>query len=729
MRNTVRTLTAVSLSLCAGSAFAQTASRTETLPEIRVDGGAIGESVQQAFTDRSNAPNAKVVIEGEQLNQFNDLSVGDAIRRLPGVTFSAVNRSREIKLRGIPREYTQVLLDGRPLLDGDSTRSVEVDRIPAVLIDRIEIIRSPLASMGSSGAAGTVNIITKRQNGKPGGGISVGGGYYDKNGPIGDLSGWTGGQAGPINYFIGGGVQRRLLEESSDTFNTIGASSSDGGTLQKQTRRFNEANFNARFEAQLNEQNRLTIAPSYFRTEEYRAQTDRRLNGARTAVNRITDEIRTRDRETIGSYFEWQHIYNTAVSSKVFVDVQKAIELTTRNSTRYSATYVPQQIERRYSPIDLRRIAPGASMTANVAGHVLDMGLGAILLERQESEERQRTLGGNTTPDPTRIYKVGEDVAYGYVSDRFSVLGPDLLTLGVRVESSETRTTDNLGVLRTGTDTAVNPSLQYRYSFTPDLDFRAGIARTVRRPDLRDLTPTISSNSGTIVSPDTRGNPEARPEHIWGVDVGIDKFFDNKLGLVSGNVFARQFDDKLDRTLSRENGRWISTLRNAGEGKMVGVELEARVPLHFIPGLTLWGNAIAVKTELTDSLTQQRRRFAEQPDLVTNIGLDYYVRAWRTTFGINYNRTYAYSQDIWQPLNATQVTNQRTEFNALNRLDFSMRIQVRDDITVSFGALNLLRPIDRRVVSTIQPNGTISAQTITAEPSNATYYVRTSFKF
>ena len=148
-----------------------------------------------------------------------------------------------------------------------------------------------------------------------------------------------------------------------------------------------------------------------------------------------------------------------------------------------------------------------------------------------------------------------------------------------------------------------------------------------------------------------------------------------------------------------------------------------------MPHLTVWGNAVAVHTELTDKLTGQQRRFAEQPDLVTNLGLDYFVESWKTTFGVNYNRTYAYSQNILQPTAAspTIFQNQRTEFNALNRFDVSVRVMLRKDFTISFGALNLLRPTDRRVITTTNMAGTVLTQVVTVEPSNSLYYARAAF--
>jgi iron complex outermembrane receptor protein len=176
--------------------------------------------------------------------------------------------------------------------------------------------------------------------------------------------------------------------------------------------------------------------------------------------------------------------------------------------------------------------------------------------------------------------------------------------------------------------------------------------------------------------------------------------------------------------------RWISELRNAGNGNAYGLELEGRIPLRMLnmPNLTLWSNATLVKTELTDPQTLQTRRWAEQPDAIVNVGLDYYVEAWRTTFGLNYNRAFAYSQDILQTgTTVNTLFNQRTEYNALNRLDFSVKVALTPNASISFSALNLTRPMFRTRQTTYTPAGAVDTVVNYEEPSHSLYYVRTSF--
>lgn len=721
---------AASCSFFASTAYGQSALE---LPELTVEGGPIGSAVQTANDVRRAAPNAKVVIEGEQLNQFNDLSVGDAIRRLPGVTFPGVNRSRDIKLRGLGKEYTQVLLDGRPIIDGDSSRNMEIDRIPAIFIDRIEITRSPLVSLGSEGVAGTVNIITKRNFGPAGGALSASIGHVENFGTPGAVSGWTGGQAGPLRYFLGGGYQRRLLEESSTTWNyTTNALTPNRRTAEDQKRTFDEYTALGRFEYQATPFDTLIFSPSYLRTDERRAQSSERTNAAMTYVDRRTDELRSRTRESYGSYLEWVHVYDKILTGRIFLDAQKAREDTARTSlqTSYRANGTVSGTTPGYTfnPIELIRIAPGASFVADIAGHTIEGGAGLNRLTRSENDSGRS--------DGSRTYEMTENVLYGYVSDSFSLFGPDKLTAGVRLEHSITSITNAVGVTESESSTNLNPSFQYKVAVAPDLDLRAGIARTLRRPDLRDLSSIVRRNDGTIAKPDTRGNPNTVPEKAWGADIGADYYFYDRLGILSFNFFARDFSDKLERRLIRgyagEPTRWIAESRNAGDGKAYGLELEGRIPLRMLnaPNLTLWANATFIRSELNDPETGQTRRFSEQPDTIFNVGLDYYIEAWKTTLGVNFNRVGSYSQDILQVSSSGGVRtlfNERSEFNALNRLDASVKVALTDNFSLTFSALNLTRPVYRVHKTTFTPAGAIDSVELYEEPSHSTYMVRGTY--
>ncbi|MGF1454093.1 MAG: TonB-dependent receptor plug domain-containing protein [Alphaproteobacteria bacterium] len=137
--------------------------------------------------NRTEAVAPELVYDRKFFERFEPLSVGDALKRVPGVSFSTdVGEFDDPGFRGLPNGFTQILINGKPVTSaggGDAaTRTVFVDRIPAELIERVEIIRSPGADLDSQGVAGTINIVLREGASLPEGGYLRGTGIrYFKN--------------------------------------------------------------------------------------------------------------------------------------------------------------------------------------------------------------------------------------------------------------------------------------------------------------------------------------------------------------------------------------------------------------------------------------------------------------------------------------------------------------------------------------------------------------------
>ncbi len=102
-------------------------------------------------------------------------NLSEAIRDLPGVDIDGTDArsnktgNRTISLRGLPLEYTLVLINGRrenvpgtvaPNAFNDSGVAFFP---PVASIERIEVIRGPISTLyGSDALGGVVNIITRR---------------------------------------------------------------------------------------------------------------------------------------------------------------------------------------------------------------------------------------------------------------------------------------------------------------------------------------------------------------------------------------------------------------------------------------------------------------------------------------------------------------------------------------------------------------------------------------
>lgn len=700
---------------------------TAVLEESVVQADAIDNSAKVANEAKQASLNAKTVIDAAQLNQFGDQPLGDALRRVAGVSFDGANRAREIRLRNIGREYTQVLINGRRILDGNADRAIQVDRIPSSLVERIEINKAPLASLDAQGVAGTVNIILKQGVNKPiANEVSVGAGYIESVGGIADGTFLYGLSDGVVKLSLSGGVQQQRRSEASDEYTYTGAGVRNGGSIKEEVRRFEQVNLIPRIDMQVSEKDSLVFEPSYLKTTEYRDQNAHRLIANQTAFDRHEPEKRERVRENVGLYSAWQHNFNDDADIKASLDWQSASEDTIRNGYRFNGANVLQQTRYRKADIDMDLLRAELAGRFKLGDHTLKAGL-VSSEEKRDEDNFERTNGVVVAADRSRRYKVNEQVYSAYLQDNFSPFAGNRITVGLRGEKSSTKVTDFFGDSQTRDKLFWLPSLNVVQALQDDLDIRAGIAKTVRRPSLRELSPTIITNGGTIASPDTAGNPEVVPETAWGVDIGIDKYLFDKRGLLSAGVFQRNFKDKLESLTGLENGRYVSRLQNGGDGHMYGLELDARVPLDFLQlqNVSIWSNLTRVHTRIKDESTGERREVWEQPDYVGNLGLDVFVPRLKTTFGISTN----YSSGYDQKYRLAAGGYKGAKLESMTRVDLSARAELTPRWLLSASALNVFAQKEHRVDSTYNNNGQLSAYTKAIEPTYRSMYVRLTYLF
>ena len=154
------------LALAVTPAFAQTADNPDSVAE-RPDHDikTSQEIVVQAdigFRNRSEAAEPVLVYDEEYFQRFEPLTAGDALKRVPSVTFlSDVIESDGARLRGLDPGYTQILINGEKVPGGQADRSFFLDRIPAELIKQVEIVRSSSARRSGDAVAGTLNIVLR----------------------------------------------------------------------------------------------------------------------------------------------------------------------------------------------------------------------------------------------------------------------------------------------------------------------------------------------------------------------------------------------------------------------------------------------------------------------------------------------------------------------------------------------------------------------------------------
>src|SRR5690606_30133644 len=95
----------------------------------------------RALNQQKSNPNISNIISSDQVGRFPDANIGDALKRVPGITMqNDQGEARNIIIRGLASELNSVTLNGDriPSAEGDN-RKVQMDLIPSDMIASIEV--------------------------------------------------------------------------------------------------------------------------------------------------------------------------------------------------------------------------------------------------------------------------------------------------------------------------------------------------------------------------------------------------------------------------------------------------------------------------------------------------------------------------------------------------------------------------------------------------------------
>jgi outer membrane receptor for ferrienterochelin and colicins len=571
--------TAVACSLYALSLGAAHAQQAEgSLSEVVVSASGFEQDIKKA-------PASITVVSREALETKRASSLAEALADVEGVDVGndvGKTGGMNISIRGMPSDYTLVLVDGRrqnaagnvtPNGFGETSTSFLP---PISAIERIEVIRGPMATLyGSDAMGGVINIITRKVGKTWAGAVNLNG-TVQENRDRGDSLGTNVYLSGPIKQdMLGLTLRASSFKRSASELEPTG----NAGNTTISTRGPSPV------KADIDTLGaRLTLTPN----RDHEIYLD--LDTARQVYDNSSAQLGTLG---VQGYTAKQKFNReqTVLAYNANLGFGKLETSLTRNETETIGRTIPSGTPGK---------APGSARTLTAENTILDAKLITAV-----GESHLLTVGAQYW-DAEMIDGVAPAP---YTHTQWALFGEDewrltpalALTLGARYDDHS-----QFGA-------QFSPRIYTVWDATDNWIVKGGVSRGFKTPRLDQLADGITGFTGQGTRP-TIGTPSLKPETSTSYELGT--MFDDKKGFtIGGTIFFNQFKDKIatgsgllncsfagapNRPGCVNYGNWpaVDTYGqsvNVDEAETRGFELSTRVPLA--KGLNASGNYTFTRSE------------------------------------------------------------------------------------------------------------------------------------
>ncbi|HNW17553.1 MAG TPA: outer membrane beta-barrel protein [Sphingorhabdus lacus] len=657
-------------------------SEISTSNEIVVQG-------QITYRNRSEEAEPVLVYDADYFQRFEPLTAGDALKRVPSVTFlSDVIESDGARLRGLEPGYTQILINGEKVPGSNADRSFFLDRIPAELIKQVEIVRSSSARRTGDAVAGTLNIVLRDGYQLDGGYVRLGVLRFDDAEVKPSVGLVYGGALGPGRILIGGNIQGRYNPKLKKSFRygdspennpNFATDDFDNREDQTDTRDGTDYAFNATYDID-GETTDIELSGYYVRTD--RTEDERSFEyddptaitgPVRTtpvAGNLLTDNanLNTIKQESYSLAGKLEQEWSAGTTKlKVgysrFSDDQYETEYEVdfdRATARFTGDLTVTDIVDKELSLGLEHVFKlGENLELAIGGFAQNKDRDTSILSIRDRfnltaaarnydqfsrnpEEFARPFGAPTfTPGSLNTIEEDRRDLFAEIEGKSGSLS---FVAGVRYESTDFSVNDLTvapALAEQGNDYSfLLPSASVKIEVGSGGRITASAARTNRRPRLDFLSPALLE--AEFGDNDLLGNPALRPETAWGGDLGYEQRL-GRTGVIGVNLFYRKVKDLIELANtgvegSEGPGTFVLQPQNTGDGEVYGIEFDLSTDLGFLglPDTGIFGNVSFLDSDITDFAGG--RRFNGQSKYVYNAGFIQDIPSMGVAFGATYRK-------------------------------------------------------------------------------------------
>ncbi|MFW1816612.1 TonB-dependent receptor plug domain-containing protein [Acinetobacter guillouiae] len=562
---------------------------------------------------------AKTIVTREEMLQFGDQSVNDALRRAAGFQMpthgqgprgSSGSGSMRFRGGGAP----VFLINGEAVQGGPRGGMSIVDSITPEMIERIEITKQPSVAQASVASSAVINIILKEplDDARISGNVKLGYGITQsdqKEEQRKNISVQADGRDGAWIYSVSANQMWNDSKSSTEIENINGT--------RQQIRTTNRTNtmFSPRVEYQIDDQQKL-VSEIFYRKNESDGSSSNQVQNDKNDSIRLNTRYERKDKGD---------------SDKVRLSIEKQNETESTRSNQYSS-YIDE--------------------TVNEYGLAYDG-----VRKFDESKQVKFGLDARANALASNIADTLDEQRYAlYLEGSWKFSKRQTLTVGARQEWLE-----RSGLVEYS-DQNLSPVLAHRLDFNDQWSLQTNVSRAFKSPNSNNLMPTVSistdADAGSINNPDRGGNPNLRPEKITALETTLG--YNTTAGGVNITAFHRDIDDYIEKVIRQEGTRFVERPYNQDQATTYGVEISGRYALKQTENghsFMLNGQLSTVRAKIEDT-DHNTRLASDVAPYTASTGVSYNYQPWQLASSINLSYTPEFTRAL-DNLPYDRTTNQR----------------------------------------------------------------------
>ena len=581
-----------------------------------------------------------IVITQKDIERISASTLKDVFEKIPSINAqfgrfphpSSASKA-SVSIRGAGANGTLILIDGKRL-SGETEGPYELNRIPAAMIERIEIVKGSMSTLyGSDAIGGVINIITKKVD-KNSSTLDV---KYGQNGhgeaKEKNVNFTTSGTKEDIKYKLFGSIIDTSSYSKNKSYTQVATNPTTGAVLVANPQNnisgtnkvtfsddANVKNVGTRIEKNLNDNVSLGFDLNYL--DENREGTyigSAAFSGGGLIKNTPVNSEDNNRRFDVSSDLKYQINDDLSGQTKVYRSYYKK-----RNETTPINFAGP--VNTKFS----------ANVTINTIESILTYVLNDSNIITTGLEFREETRDSSAiNPVASSSDFITKKVQYKslFIQDEIALTNSLNATMGARydkISNADNKATIQIGLVQ---------------KLTENTNLRANYAQGYRAPDIAELyvvSPSYKDGkrfgSDVIFGPKTSAY-ELKPEQSQTFEIALSNRMDKLFSEIV--LFNTKIDDKIELVSYGSGNAKYYTSENLDKVDIKGVELNLDYTLNDNADLNF--NLTYLDTE--DKSTNKELIFT--PDLSASLGFNYKILSnVATNLSLRYlGEQYSYTQN------------------------------------------------------------------------------------